>query len=224
MSTKDTLNELVQRVGLHKAVKLLAVKGVGQVTFQKIASGQIKPSRRVVGRAPIANKTAEQQNQLQKNKEIAKRLGYAKVEKRTGKKIPTNKSSLKEIQEFNRQFNDRQLSMPGIHRMTGLNQKFITRTTRNEFIDRSTIRYEDHRIVARNARGERMFLVYIVIPKKVNGRTTATKEWYWATEAHLDRYKKFKAGEAEALYDVWEYEGVELHEFVADAQERRFVA
>lgn len=224
MSTKDTLNDLVQRVGLNKAVKLLGVKGVGKATYQKIASGEIKPSRSVVGRASHASRLAEQQIQFQHNKELAKRLGYDKVQKRTGEKMPTSKSSLKELEAFNRRFTNRKLSPPSVHRLTGIRQETFTRAMKKQFVKPESVRYEGRQIVAETTHGNKAILVYLSVPKIIRGKKVVVNEWYFTAQENIDAYNKFKEGEAEALYQVWTYDDVELHVAATDAQPKRFVS
>lgn len=224
MATRDTLNALIQKVGLNKAVKLLNTKGIGRATYQKMANGEIPISKSVIGKASYANRLADQQIQFRQNKEAAKRLGFDKVLKRTGGKTPSLKSGLKELQDFNRVFSNRNLSLPSIFRLTGITQSQAARMIDKYSIDPSSISFVDRRIQAKTTDGDTMYLVYLQTPKYKQGKKVIERDWYWTAEENIDHYKKFKAGEADALYQIWTYQDVFLHEFATDAQPKRFIA
>ena len=224
MATRDTLNNLIQQVGLNKAVKLLNAKGVGKATYQKMADGRVPVSKTVIGKAVHASKVAEQQSQLKQNKELAKRLGFEKVQKRTGQKIPKVNAPLKELQAFNRQFTNRPLSPPSRFRLTGVSQKDFSRIANKYRIDERTVRFTDRKIVAKDINGRQMELVYLSTPKTKRGEKVIERDWYWTSKENLDHYRAFKAGQEDATYQVWTYDGVELHEFATDAQPGRFLA
>lgn len=214
MATKDTLNALVQKVGLNKAVKLLGVKGVGKATYQKLANGEITPSRSIAAKASFANRLAEQQIQLRNNKELAKRIGFEKVLKRVNQKVPTQNSSLKEIEQFNRVLSNRMISAPSVFRLTGLSQNKLRKLVDKYSIVPSSIRFEERRISGVTVNGDKMYLVYLEVPKR-KGRE---KDWYFSAPENIDQYKAFKQRQADALYNIWEHEDVFLHEFATDAR------
>lgn len=210
MSTRDTLNELVQRVGLNKAVKLLNAKGVGKATYQKMANGDIPVSKSVVGKASYANRLAGQQIDFRQNKQLAKRLGFEKVQQRIGEKTPSLKSSLKDLQTYNRRFTDRKLSLPSVHRLTGINQVKLKRAAQKYFVDISTLHYEQRQIVAKNAQGENMYLVALKIPNTANPKSPKI-QWYFATNEYIENYERWRAGDKSIIgSDPWEIPGAEL--------------
>ena len=214
MATKDTLSALVQKVGLNKAVKLLGVKGVGPATYQKIAAGDLIPNRSVVSTAPRAANIAEQQIQLRENKELAKRIGFEKVLKRAGQTIPTTKSSLREIEQFNKTISQRPISRPSVFRLTSIPQSKLSRLMVRYSIDPNSIRFQDRKVVATTTDGDKMYLVYLDVPKR-RGRE---KDWYFTPQENINAYKAFKQGRMDALYNIWDNDDVYLHEFATDAR------